>query len=389
MVIDQIEEIGHELAERSACAEAGHDRDQPRAPAGQDLQRADRPARGAATGHRLPQHGALLRVEGAQRAGSEKVVQRSIRVVDLVEAAGRAREHDDARFGLQRLAQPPSLIGVGHVPEQHVQVLGQQQEPLVLLVREVQQRPEATIGQRPIVADGSQLFDGAMQVGCVVSARRLRRQVGQTLQPEFPGGGDVVALLREHDREEARRQRGIPVQLGRDAQEHGRLPAATRADHELVGVRGSGTVAQDVDEQLELCRSHAVRRHELVVGEEAGVELASGRGHPSCSLRIRTPRDGDEVPLVPGAPPILEEARDESVAVAVGLQIPVVFEHAKHVVDRHQFLARCPGAELLLIAIDGATPQHAAIDCGLGQEGERGAIMVGAEDQLQTVLVVV
>ena len=80
-----------------------------------------------------------------------------------------------------------------------------QHEPLVLPIGEVQQRAETTIGQRLVVADGSQLSDSAVQVGGVLLARRLSCQIGQTLQPEFPGGGDLVALLREDDREKARR----------------------------------------------------------------------------------------------------------------------------------------------------------------------------------------
>ena len=38
VIIDEIEQIRHEIAERQPGAEASHDRDQPRAPAGQNLQ---------------------------------------------------------------------------------------------------------------------------------------------------------------------------------------------------------------------------------------------------------------------------------------------------------------------------------------------------------------
>ena len=65
---------------------------------------------------------------------------------------------------------------------------------------------------------------------------------------------------------------------------------------------------------------------------------AEGAVIPSCPLRTRAPRNGDEMPAMPGAPPILEQARDETVFVSPWLQIPVVFEHSKHVVDR-------PGAD--------------------------------------------
>ena len=145
----------------------------------------------------------MVPVEGAQRADPEEVVQGAVRVVDLIEAAGCAREHDNPRLGLEDLSQPPTRVGIGHVPEQHVQVLHHQHEPLVLAIGEVQQRAETTVRQRLVVADGSQLGGSSVQVGSVLTARGLSREIGQTLQPEFPGGGDLVALLREDDREKA------------------------------------------------------------------------------------------------------------------------------------------------------------------------------------------
>ena len=65
MVIHQIEQFGHQLAEGPPRPEPGHDREQPRAAAGEDLQRADRLARAVLAGHRLPQFGAFLRIERA------------------------------------------------------------------------------------------------------------------------------------------------------------------------------------------------------------------------------------------------------------------------------------------------------------------------------------
>ena len=108
VVIDQIEQVGHELVEGQSPAESGQDREQARAAAGQDLQRADRLGRLVPAGHRLPQDRAFSRVERAQGEGPEQVVHGMFRVVDLVEAAGRACEQDDPRFGLEGLPQPPS-----------------------------------------------------------------------------------------------------------------------------------------------------------------------------------------------------------------------------------------------------------------------------------------
>ena len=65
MVIHQIEQAVHELAEGQPRAETGQDREQARAAAGEDFQRADRPGRAALAGHRLPQDGAFVGVERA------------------------------------------------------------------------------------------------------------------------------------------------------------------------------------------------------------------------------------------------------------------------------------------------------------------------------------
>ena len=288
VVVDQIEQMRHEIAERQSSPEAGYDREQPRASAGKDLQRTNGWWCWTAAGHGLPQDRALVRVEGAQRADPEEVVQGAVRVVDLVEAAGCAREHDDPRLGLQDLSQPPPRVPIGHIPEQHVQVLDQQHEALAVPIGEVQQRAETTIGQLLVVADCAQLLDRAVQIGGVFPARGLSCQIGETLQPELTCRPDLVALLREGDREIARRQRRVPPCFRRDAQKQARLPAAARADHDLVRVRVSGALAQNLDEHLELRRSHAVRPHELIVGEKPRVELARGRGHRVMHPAIRS-----------------------------------------------------------------------------------------------------
>ena len=280
MVIDQIEQVGHEIAEGPPRAETGHDREQSRAAAGEDFQRTNRLARGTPAGRRFPQNGAFFRVERAQGERPEQVVQGMVRVVDLVEAAGRAREQDDPRLGLKDFSQPPSRVRIRHVPEHHVQVLDHQHEPLAFPVREVQQSAETPIAERPVVADGAQVFEGAAQVGAALPPRRLVGQAGQAFQPELPGGGNLVALLREDDGEEGGRQPGIPAHFRRDPQEQARLSAAARADDDLVRVRASGAFAEHLHDRLELAHPHAKRCHQLVVVEEAGVVLpGGGHGH--------------------------------------------------------------------------------------------------------------
>ena len=65
MVIHQIEQAVHELAEGQPGTETGQDREQARAAAGEDFQRTDRLGRAMLAGHRLPQFGAFLRAERA------------------------------------------------------------------------------------------------------------------------------------------------------------------------------------------------------------------------------------------------------------------------------------------------------------------------------------
>ena len=54
---------------------------------------------------------------------------------------------------------------------------------------------------------------------------------------------------------------------------------------------------------------------------------------------------------MPGAPPILQQTRDETVVVSPWFQVPVVFEHSKHVVDWHGMIGHRPGREVLVLPI--------------------------------------
>ena len=98
---------------------------------------------------------------------------------------------------------------------------------------------------------------------------------------------------------------------------------------------------------------------------------------------------------MPGEPPILEQARDETVfVVSPWLQIPVVFEHSQYVVDRHGMSAHRPDRELLAIQVHGSALQHTTVDRGFGQQSERGPVFwrtlaIGSEHQFQPALVVI
>ena len=125
-------------------------------------------------------------------------------MVDLVESASRARKQDDARLGLENLAQPPPGVRIGHVAKQGVQILDEQDKPFGFAIRKIQNRAKAALSERPIVGNSPEFLVAAAEIGTAFFARSLHRQTGQTFQPEFARSGDLVAFFREHDGEEVR-----------------------------------------------------------------------------------------------------------------------------------------------------------------------------------------
>ena len=114
------------------------------------------------------------------------------------------------------MAQLPSRFRTADVPEQHVQVLDHQDEPLAVPVCEVLEDAEAAVAERPVVLDLPQFLVGAVQVRAIVLARRPVGEAGQAFEPEFAGGRDLVAFLGKDDREEAYREAVVPTYFGRD-----------------------------------------------------------------------------------------------------------------------------------------------------------------------------
>ena len=97
---------------------------------------------------------------------------------------------------------------------------------------------------------------------------------------------------------------------------------------------------------------------------------------------------GVKCPPCRAAPPVFEEARYESVAVPLPLQVPVVFEQEKHVLDRHRIAPALAPLLELAIPVDDITPQPAATDRGFGQDLQGGAIPLPSQHHLQPALVV-
>ena len=74
VIVDQIEQVVHELPKGKAGTEAGDDRQQTWAAAGEYFQWANRLRRTALAGHLFPQDGALFSSERAQREYPKQVV---------------------------------------------------------------------------------------------------------------------------------------------------------------------------------------------------------------------------------------------------------------------------------------------------------------------------
>ena len=164
MHVDQVKQILHEPMQRAARAECGHDRDQPGATAGEDLQRPDLPRRRTLARHRLPESAAFRLVERRQHDHAEEVVQGSIRPVDLLETAGRGSQQHDPRLGLERFPQSPPRVRIQHARKHRVEVLNRDQQPFACTVGEVEQGAQAALGQQPVVVHRAQVLAGASQI---------------------------------------------------------------------------------------------------------------------------------------------------------------------------------------------------------------------------------
>ena len=295
MVVHEVQEVGHQFAERELRPEAGHDGQQPRVAAGENPQCLDRLRRPALARHLPPEGRAAAGIQRTQEQHPEEVVEGPAGIVYLVEPAGRARQQDNPGLVLERVAQLPSGIFVRYVPEHHVQVLDEQHQALAFAVREVLQGADTAVPEQPVVPDGPQLLESAPQIGAVVSSRRLIGQARQAFEPEFAGGRDFVALFREDHREEARGEPVVPDYLGFDPQQQARLAAAARPDDDLVRVGVSVAFPERFDDRIEFSGPHAKGRNELVVGQEPRIVFPGGH-RPAPPLRHPSSMTGRKLP---------------------------------------------------------------------------------------------
>ena len=204
----------------------------------------------------------------------EHVVERVGRVIHLVEPGRGAGDQDDPGLGLEDLAEPPPGVPVRHVPEEHVEVLDEQHQPPVFPVRETEERAQAPIRERAVVQVAAQGFGGAAQVRVVRTARRLVGELGEALQPELSGLGNLVAFFGEDHGEEASGQLRIAAHFRRHPQQQGGLAAPPRPDDDLRLIGGPGAAAQRVEEGFELELTDAEHVHQLRVREKPRVVLA-------------------------------------------------------------------------------------------------------------------
>ena len=134
VVVDQIEKIRHQFAERQLTAEARHDGEQTGAAPGKDSQALNCLRSVVLTGDRPPQGRTVIGVQGAECQRPEKVIEGAVPLVDLIKAAGCARHEEKPPVRLKRLTHSPSRIVVRNVLEHHVQVLDDHYEASTLTI---------------------------------------------------------------------------------------------------------------------------------------------------------------------------------------------------------------------------------------------------------------
>ncbi len=174
---------------------------------------------------------------------------------------------------MQHFAKTPAGIGVGHVFEERIQVLGDHKKALARTLREFEKRCQGSILQFPVRPHSAKFLVGQPQVDSVWFWRGTCGQAAYTLEPEFAAGRHLVVLLGKHEREEHRGQARVAPYLGRDPQHQGRLAASPRTDDKSVDIRIPLCFPEGLQQGFEFGEPHAERVDQCLVRQEARVVL--------------------------------------------------------------------------------------------------------------------
>ena len=127
--------------------------------------------------------------------GLELLEEGFVAVLDFLKPLRRGGEKHDARLVHECVAERPGVAVGQLVPQQHVEVLDNENDAFALGVGEIHQLREGAFAKAVLVG-----FRLKVRVHLLpLAVLGLARQVKQGLQPKLAGRGDLIAFLREHD----------------------------------------------------------------------------------------------------------------------------------------------------------------------------------------------
>ena len=280
MNVDQGHQFFHQPMQGKMTGETGDDDQQPGAAAGQNPDRFDFALGPLVPADGLPQAPAGSGIERVQAQDSEEFVEGMPGIVERLEAARGGGDQGETRFGLQRLAQPPSEVVVDGIGKGLKIFHHKDQMPIERFAR-VHDGRAGSIREFALAPAGFQV-----RMRCVKFARQfggvrgdLVREIEQRFEPEVGKGKDLMAFLHEPYRQEAPGAFLMGPEFGGEArQQHGLAAAARRDDQDVLARRRVEVFLQDPERGLQLDVPDRVLRDHLAVGlKKSGVEFADRR----------------------------------------------------------------------------------------------------------------
>ena len=284
MVVDQADQIFHQLVQGAMLREPCDDDQESRVAAGQDLERPDLPSAHRVAADRQPQTSALFGIQRFQLDDSEQLEEWLPRVVQPLEATGGGSEQDDLGLRLQRLAELPSEIFI-HVSAQGLQVLDHQDNLPSQPIGRIQGSRASVIFQLLPAPPGRQIGVRIPELlrSFRIGLANLPCEVEQRFEPEVAQIEDLLALLHEPDRQQLFRELPVGAQLRSNArQQHGFSASARRHEQDVLARWRSDVSTEDFEHDAEFVLSDHELPDQFFIGlKRPGIELAD----PSQSSR--------------------------------------------------------------------------------------------------------
>ena len=214
VIVDQLHQLLHQLAQRSVPREFGDDNQEARAAAGQNLQRPDLAFGHRVAAHHSPQAVTLLGIQRLQTDDSEQLEERFPCIVQPLEATGGGGEQDDLGFRLQHLAKFPAEIAI-HLPADRLQVLHHEDKLFAEPIRRLQDNRAGALLELPAAPLGRQGGVHVLQLPGEFGVARgvLLGEVEQRFKPEVGQTEYLLALFHEADRQQPFGELAVGAQL--------------------------------------------------------------------------------------------------------------------------------------------------------------------------------